>query len=193
MCANWDLAFSHPIGAFEWRSISDNDKYLDGKFVDRIIAGICNTNVQSSVQLELALTSKTGENVFALTNHIKVVVKQLTAFHERGIMNNKTAGALTFATVKAMHKMCDKVMGTESHLVFRKDKQSGVVYMRNDNISNFRMQVIQSTGKHLNGILCFLGWFRENLPKYIEERRLMIREDEKCKFFEALCDCARTV
>ena len=187
---SWNSYICEAIGAFEWRSINDNDKYLDDKFVDRIIAGICNTNVQSSVQLELALTSKAGEDVFASTNHIKVVVKQLTAFQERGIINNKAAGALTFATMKAMRKMCDKVMGTESHLVFRQDKQSGVVYMRNNRDNNFRMQIIQSTGKHLNGILCFLDWFRENLPKYIEERRLMLREDEKCKFFEALRDLA---
>ena len=128
---SWNSYICEAIGAFEWRLINDNDKYLD-KFVDRIIAGICNTNVQSSVQLELALTSKTGENVFAPTNHIKVVVKQLTAFYEHGIMNNKTAGALTFATVKAMRKMCDKVMGTKSRLVFCINKQSGVVFMRND-------------------------------------------------------------
>ena len=190
IACSWNSYICEAIGAFEWRSITDNDKYLDDKFIDRIIASICNTNIQCSVELELALTSKTGENIFTPTNHIKVIVKQLTAFDECGIENNKKAGALTTATVKAMRKMCDNVMGTESHLMFRQDKQSGVVYMRSDRDNNFRIQVIQSTGKHLNGILCFLGWFRENLPKYVEERRLMLREDEKCKFFEALRDLA---
>ena len=99
---SWSLHICEAIGAFEWYSINDSDKYLDDYFVDCIITGICNTNVRSCVELELALTSKTGENVFTPTNHIKVVVKQLTAFYERGIMNNKTAGALTIATVKAM-------------------------------------------------------------------------------------------
>ena len=36
------------FGAYEWRSINDNDKYFD-KFVDRIIAGICNPNVHVKV------------------------------------------------------------------------------------------------------------------------------------------------
>ena len=190
IACSWNSYICEAIGAFDWRSINSNDKYLDDNFVDRIIAGICNTNVKSSVELELALTSKTGENVFIPTNHIKVVVKQLSAFHERGIKSNKKAGALTIATVKAMRKMCDNVMGLESHLIFRQDKQSGVVYMRSDRDNNFCMQIIQSTGKHLNSILCFLGWFRENLPKYVEERRLILREDEKCKFFEALRELA---
>ena len=190
IACSWNSYICEAIGAFEWRSFNDNDKYLDDKFVDRIIAGICNTNYQCSVELKLALTSQTGQDIFTPTNHIKVIVKQLTAFDKRGIKNNKTAGALTIATVKAMRKMCDNVMGTESHLVFRQDKQSGVVYMRTDRDNNFRIQVIQSTGKHLNGILCFLGWFRENLAQYVEERRLMLREDEKCKFFEALRDLA---
>ena len=82
IACSWNSYICEAIGAFEWRSINNNDKHLDDKFVDRIIAGICNTNYQCSVELELALTSKTGENILTPTNYIKVVVKRLTAFDE---------------------------------------------------------------------------------------------------------------
>jgi hypothetical protein len=183
----WNSFVLEGLGAYEWRSLNETDYYLDNAFVERIVNYIANTNISSQMQLGTSLQCMDGSNVYTPTNHIKVVVKQQSVYDKRGKMTREIAGALTTSTTKAMRKICDDVIKVEnSQLFFPKSKDSGVIYMRTNRENGLKMQVKQSTGKHLNAVLCFLGWFRENLPKYVEERRLTLDNDEKCLFFKAL-------
>jgi hypothetical protein len=186
----WNSFACKSLGAYNWRSTMHNDYYLDDKFSDQIVSSILNDG--GCEQLRVALTCMQDSDIFVSANHIKVVVKQQTAFDKRGIKTKQEAGALTRATVKAMRIICDKVMGVQdSELVFYKNKKTGTFYMRSNKQTGLKMQVVQSTGKHLNAVLSFLGWFRENLGDFVEQRRLILRETEKCKFFAALRDIAR--
>ena len=67
----------------------------------------------------------TGGNLYLKVDHIKVIVKQLTAHIEHNLDRHK-AGTLTNLTVIALKKNCDSVM-KENGLYNRKDKQTGAV------------------------------------------------------------------
>jgi len=58
-------------------------------------------------------------------DHIKVIVKHLTGHTELGLKNEE-AGALTYSTTKAMKQICDSVMGVNSKLCERNDKNSWI-------------------------------------------------------------------
>jgi hypothetical protein len=184
LSCTWNSFVCESIGAYHWRSVVEKDYYLDESFIDRIVTSINNSN--ECEELRTALTCMDASNFFSATNHIKVIVKQQTTFQPRGITTNEEAGSLTIACVRAMRKLCDNVMSDKSLLIYQHSKQTGVLYMRSNRDSGLKMQVTQSTGKHLNAILCFLNWFRENMPQYVEQRRLLLHENEKCQFFHAL-------
>ena len=192
LSCSWNSFICEALGVYDWRSINNKELYLDKdeKFIDSIVTSIYEN--PSATHLKLALTSMNGENVYTPTNHLKVIIKQQTVFDKRGIMTSEEAGALTSATVQALRKICDNVMGkSQSQLLFRKEKSSGVVYMRSNRDSGLKMQVLQSTGKHLNSCLCFLSWMRDNLPEYVHNQRLILNEEEKYKLFSALREVAK--
>ena len=133
-----------------------------------------------------------GENIYTPTNHLKVIIKQQTVLDKCGIMTSKEAGTLTSATVQALRKICDNVIRkSQSQLLFRKEKSSGIVFKRSNGDSGLKMQVLQSTGKHLNSCLCFLSSMLYNLPEYVHNQRLILNEEEKYKLFSALREVAK--
>ena len=93
-------------------------------------------------------------------------------------------GALTNLTVNAMKKICDKVISEESDLFDRKDKVSGSLYMRINKKTKQKFQVIRSTGKHKNAILCCLGWFQQHT--FAEQRKQSMSELEISAFLVPL-------
>jgi hypothetical protein len=185
----WNSIVCESLGASDWHCNGSSERYLSDTFVNRLFESI--TDDTTCPGLTTALTTNGANDMFTATNHIKVIVKQQSIYEPRGIKTSEDAGALTIAAVRAMRKVCDKVMGVEhSRLLYRKDKHTGVVYLRSNAESGLKMQVTQSTGKHLNAILCFLNWFKDKLPEYVQQRRLMLHEKEKCLFFDALRDIA---
>jgi hypothetical protein len=185
----WNSIVCESLGASDWQCDDSSERYLSDTFVDRLVEGMTDETTCSA--LTTALTTTSGNDMFSATSHIRVIVKQQSVYEPRGIKTSEDAGALTIAAVRAMRKVCDKVMGVDnSRLLYRKDKHTGVVYLRSNADSGLKMQVTQSTGKHLNAILCFLNWFKENLPEYVQQRRLMLHEKEKCQFFASLREIA---
>ena len=124
-------------------------------------------------------------------NHIKIVVKQLTG-HTEFNLTDIQAGALTDAASRAMKSVCDECMSNNSTLYDKKDKVSGAFYIRTDRISGNKHEVLRSTGKHTNAILCCLQWMTDNLSSFVNERRSMMNEFEKIAFFQALLHLANS-
>lgn len=123
-------------------------------------------------------------DLYAGVEHIKIIVKQLRGYAQHSL-TNKAAGALTFATVKAIKKICDTAAGSDSHLYERTTKQDGWTYIRTLQCGK-KLQIMRSTGKHTNSILSFLEWAKENIPDFVKHRPLHMDQVEKLKFFTAL-------
>ena len=192
MSCSWNSFICKALAVYDWRSINNKELYLDKdeKFINSIATSISEN--LSATYLKLALTSMNGENIYTHTNHLKVIIKQQTVLDKCSIMTSKEAGALTSATVQALRKICDNVIEkSHSQLLFRKEKSSGVVFKRSNRDSGLKMQVLQSTGKHLNSCLCFLSWMLYNLPEYVHNQRLILNEEEKYKLFSALREVAK--
>jgi hypothetical protein len=83
-------------------------------------------------------------------------------------------------------------MGPESNLCDRKDKIFGSVYMRTNRTTGRKYQVFLSTGKHTNAILSCLGWFKDHLPLFVANRRMILHEAEKIAFFNAIRQVAQS-
>jgi len=60
------------------------------------------------------------------------------------------------------------------------------MYVRTNKESGDKYQVITSTGKHLNAVLSCLEWMKENVSDYVQERREIMNETEKIRFFNAV-------
>ena len=73
--------------------------------------------VEASRELGVALKSFDGCTMFQPTDHIKCCIKQQGEFHETGFTSRNQAGTLTNATIFAIRKLCDNVMGSRSYLV----------------------------------------------------------------------------
>ena len=148
--------------------------------------------MQNNAELSSALMEFDGTATYDAVDHIKVVVKQLTGNTEL-LLTNKIAGALTDATAKAMKRICDEVMGTNSKLLERRDKILGSTYCRSSTVhSDRKFQIVNSTGKHTNAVLSCLSWMQQNLKDFVESRREIVNEKEKRIFFDAVTDLARS-
>jgi hypothetical protein len=122
------------------------------------------------------------------TSHIKIIVKQLKSYGMMG-MSSKAAGALTNSTVKAMTSICDVVLPS-STLSVSNSKKCGWSYSRTCKESGKKIEVLRSSGKHLNAILSCLQWMKSNLADFVRDRPLRIGGEGRVKFFRALREVA---
>ena len=150
-------------------------------------------NVNRHTNLSAALRNFDSNETYDEVSHIKVIVKQLTG-HTDLALENKEAGALTEATVKAMKRICDSAMGPNSNLSERCDKVLGSRYVRILTVLDRKLQhqVVCSTGKHTNAVLSCLEWMKQNLKDYVMKRREFLNEIEKRMFFHALLQLAHS-
>ena len=133
-----------------------------------------------------ALSRFEGNATYDAVDHIKVVVKQLTGHTELG-MKNEEAGALTYATTKAMKRICDDVIGMNSKLCDRRDRILGSMYCRTSTVHRDRkFQIVNSTGKHTNAVLSLLSFMRQHFQDFVQRRREFLCETEKNTFFHAM-------
>ena len=58
--------------------------------------------------------------------------------------------------------------------------------MRINKKTKQKFQVIRSTGKHTNAILCCLEWFQKHMKTFVELRKQSISEQEMSAFFSAI-------
>jgi hypothetical protein len=122
------------------------------------------------------------------TCHIKIIVKQLKSYGTVGV-SAKAAGALTNSTVKAMTNICDVAL-PNSTLSVMNNKKSGWSYGRTCKESGKKIEVLRSSGKHLNAILSCLQWMKSNLADFVRDRPLRIGGEGRVKFFRALREVA---
>ena len=136
-----------------------------------------------------ALTDMDGGAVYRAVDVIKMVVKQLKHFPG---FKGEHAGALTQATVTALHQICDEYAGPNSTLSERKDRIIGSVYVRTNVGTSQKFQVVSSAGKLTNAILSCFNWMSENAKSFVEKRTFSVDEGTKLCFFNALCTLARS-
>lgn len=134
-------------------------------------------------QLRTAVTEPSGGDTYRSVDVIKMVVKQLKSYQD---FTGKQAGALTHSTMQAMRDICDEAAGPNSTLCERKDKVLGSVYIRTQPATGQKFQVISSTGKQTNAMLCCLNWMHENAPDFVKNRTAFMDENTKLCFFERL-------
>ena len=139
---------------------------------------------QLDPSLKQALMELTASNLYSGVEHIKIIVKQLKGYVERGL-TNKAAGALTCSALEAMKQICDQAAGDSSRLSVGNTKPQGWHYVRTLP-SGQKFQVVRSTGKHTNAIVAFLEWAKEHLPQFVKNRPLYMSSYEKMTFFLAL-------
>jgi len=134
-------------------------------------------------QLRTAVTEPSGGDAYRSVDVIKMVVKQLKSYQN---FTGKQAGALTHSTMQAMRDICDEAAGPNSTLCERKDKVLGSVYIRTQPATGQKFQVISSTGKQTNAMLCCLNWMHENARDFVDKRTTFMDENTKLRFFERL-------
>jgi len=124
-------------------------------------------------ELWTALSDFDGRpSTYSAVNYIRVVVKQLTR-HTQLALTNAEASALTEATTKAMKLTCDYMMCPNSTLYERRDGDRCVTYSRTFKFQTERkFQVLNSSGKHTNAVLCFVSWMIENIKDFVEKERI---------------------
>ena len=52
------------------------------------------------------------------------------------------------------------------------------------------LQVVRSSGKHTNGMLVAMNWFKDNIKEFILQRPMRLPKDGRVKLFNALCKVA---
>ena len=150
------------------------------------VVDVIKSNMVDCNEVWLALSQFEGNATHDAVDHVKVVVKQLTGHTQLGLTNAQ-AGALTDATMKAMKRICDEVIGINSKLCDRRDKILGSLYSRTSTVHRDRkFQVVNSTGKHTNAVLSLLSFMRQNFPDFVERRREFLSEAEKIAFFRTM-------
>jgi hypothetical protein len=180
------------MGCFNWQGDNDNPRFLTKAYSMRVKRSVSRPSEVGSRELGVALKDFGGATLFTEVDHIKVVAKQQTCHNKRRLDTRLEAGAFTNAAVGALQAICDDVMDRkQSLLVQRKDKKLGCTYLRTNRKTGKKYQVTRSMGKHTNAVLCCMSWFKENLPSFVEQRRLTLREGEKVAFFEAVRDAVK--
>jgi len=104
--------------------------------------------------------------LYRSVDSIKIVVKQLTGFHD---FTRQHAGSLTRSTKIALKGICDEAAGADSRVCERTDKALGSVYIRTQKGSGHTFKVISSTGKLTNEMLCCMNWMHENAKEITEK------------------------
>ena len=109
-----------------------------------------------------------------------MVVKQMKAFQD---FSREHAGALTQSTKKALCDICDEAAGTNTDLCQQNDKVQGSVYIQRQLVTGHKFQVISSTGKLTNAMLCCPNWMQENAKDFVDKRKAFMDEKTKLRFF----------
>jgi hypothetical protein len=170
---------------FELEDFGIYESKLNGKFFKSL-------DVQQRIldnldeQLSTALTEFSGKELFASVTDIKIIVKQLQCLKKHKL-SELQAGSLTQSTYSAMKRSAAIACNTNCQIFERNDK-NGHVYTRSDTASGHRVQVIKSTGKHLNAATTFLSWFQKFTK--LDERVINLKYAQKLLFFQALCNVA---
>lgn len=87
-----------------------------------------------------------------------------------------------------MTSKCDEAC-PDSTLSICNSKKTGWSYSRTCKDNGKKIEVLRSSGKHLNAILSCLQWMKSNMLDFVRDRPLRIGEG-RLKFFEALKDAA---
>ncbi len=130
----------------------------------------------------------TSVDYLTQTGYIKVIVKQLKSC-ARTNMSPKAAGALTNSTVNAMTRICDAAC-PNSTLSVSNNKKTGWRYSRTCRVTGKRIEVLRSSGKHLNAILSCLQWMKSNVADFVRDRPMRMNEESRLKFFNTLREVA---
>jgi hypothetical protein len=141
--------------------------------------------------LRTALTDFVGNTLFEPVNDINMIVKQLQGLNKYNLTRAQ-AGSLTHTAYNVMKKLADSSFASGSQL-YEKNEKSGHTYMRTETASGRKFHVSKSSGKHLNAVLTFLEWFKENANRVIEKRDTDLNQGEKLLFFETLERLAMSV
>ena len=137
-----------------------------------------------SDSLRVALTDFSGNSIFQPVSDLKIVVKQLQGLHKYSLTRAQ-AGSLTQATYNAMKNLADSSSPVDSKLLDQNDK-TGRSYVRTDTATGHTFHVLKSSGKHLNAVLSFLEWFKENANRVLDKRDNDLNQSEKLLFFNTL-------
>ena len=156
---------------------------VEGKFfrsaeVEKLILDRLNDN------LRVALTDFSGSSLFQPIFDVKICVKQLQGLRKYALTRAQ-AGSLTQATHNAMKTLVDRSSAVDSKVFEKKDK-TGCSYMRTDTVTGHTFHVLKSSGKHLNAVLSFLEFFKENANRVLDKRDTDLNQSEKLMFFKTL-------
>jgi len=176
----WNLFTIENIGVTD-TCLSQNAIYNSPQTVN-----LLKNQIDLDTSLKLALTDMNQSDVYAAVDHIKTIVKQLTASSAHCLLDRKAAGALTNTTVEVAKKICDEAATADSNLVERNIKPEGWSYTRTLAASGKKFRVIRSTGKHTNAMVSCLEWAKKNLGDFVEARPLHMSRAGKLAFFKSL-------
>ena len=160
-----------------YRSNLEGTFFRSDEVVKRVISKL-------SKSLRTALTDFGGDGVFEPVDDIKIVVKQLQGL-KKFDLTRKQAGSLTHTAYTAMKTLTDSCCPSDSKGVDKKDKL-GHTYIQTNAVSGCKFQVLKSSGKHLNAVMSFLEWFKDNAARVIDKRDADLNQSEKLLFFETL-------
>jgi hypothetical protein len=83
---------------------------------------------QLDPSLQTTLVDMSSSLLYTGVDHIKTVIKQLTANRQHGLPNNRAAGALTNCAVNVAKAICDEAATGDSQLCQRNTKKEGCTY-----------------------------------------------------------------
>jgi len=136
-------------------AVSDCHLYTHQKYSGRDTAEFIKDNLDTSLwetPMQFA-----ASKLYADTEVIKVIVKQLQAYKQLGLKGD-AAGALTQCTVTSMMLPCDETASINSRLSPVYTTQ--LSYTRTLLPSEHKLHVQHSTGKHTNVIVAFLEQYK---------------------------------
>jgi len=139
--------------------------------------------------LQTAMTDPSGADTYRPVEVIRMVVKQMKAFKD---FSREHAGALTLSTAQALRDICDEAAGASKELCQQNDKVQGSVYIQRQLVTGHKFQVISSTGKLTNAMLCCPNWMHENAKEFVDKRKAFMDEKTKLRFFLRLQSLAES-
>jgi hypothetical protein len=177
------IALHCQFNLFTLEDMGTYESGLEGKFfrsseVEKLI------DDKLSIGLRTALTDFDSSLTLEAVSDIKIIVKQLQGLNKYDLTRPQ-AGSLTQATYNAMKTLVDRSSPAGSKVCDKKDK-TGHSYVRTDDVTGHTFHVLKSSGKHLNAVVSFLEWFKENANRVLEQRDADLNQSEKLRFFETL-------
>jgi hypothetical protein len=168
---------------FVLEDLGTYESCLEGKFyrsaeVEKLIAD------RLDQCLRVALTEFKGNSNILAVDDIKVIVKQIQGL-DKYKLTRAQAGSLTQAAYNVVKGIVDRSSSKDSKVFDKKDK-FGHVYVRTDTQSGQSFHVLKSSGKHLNAVMSFMEWFKENAKRVMDKRDADLNQSEKLTFFETL-------